>query len=187
MYWFIYCVWCVWDRADQRAGTVAPPKPHNLIHHRHERKESHNSTHSPRYQWLNVGFHYPSSRPELTGVKKMHPSSRSVNSARELGPWTRVVETDLKQWLTTVTILNVSLSRRHLLACQRFNLKTCTLSSMTQVIFREVDRAPQAACIGGRSGPLSHRGRLYPLPFHCQTIALRTWNEGVITITLLKM
>ena len=26
----------------------------------------------------------------------MHPSSRAVNSARELGPWTRVVETDLK-------------------------------------------------------------------------------------------
>jgi len=24
--------------------------------------------------------------PELTGVKKMHPSSRAVNSARELGP-----------------------------------------------------------------------------------------------------
>ena len=30
---------------------------------------------------LKVGFHYP--------------SSRAVNSARELGPWTRVVETDL--------------------------------------------------------------------------------------------
>jgi len=28
-------------------------------------------------------------------VKKMHQSSRAVNSARELGPWTRVVETDL--------------------------------------------------------------------------------------------
>ena len=25
----------------------------------------------------------------------MHPSSRAVNSARELGPWTQVVETDL--------------------------------------------------------------------------------------------
>ena len=39
--------------------------------------------------------------PELTarvdGCQKMHPSSRAVNSARELGPWTRVVETDLKQ------------------------------------------------------------------------------------------
>ena len=33
------------------------------------------------------GFHYPSSRPELTGVKKMHPSWRAVNSACELGPW----------------------------------------------------------------------------------------------------
>jgi len=28
-------------------------------------------------------------------LKKMHPSSRAVNSARELGPWTRVVETGL--------------------------------------------------------------------------------------------
>ena len=38
--------------------------------------------------------------PELTarvdGCQKMHPSSRAVNSARELGPWTQVVETDLK-------------------------------------------------------------------------------------------
>jgi len=29
------------------------------------------------------------------GCQKMHPSSRAVNSARELGPWTRVVETGL--------------------------------------------------------------------------------------------
>ena len=39
--------------------------------------------------------------PELTarvdGCQKMHPSSRAVNSARELGPWTRVVETDLNK------------------------------------------------------------------------------------------
>jgi len=28
-------------------------------------------------------------------MSKMHPSSRAVNSDRELGPWTRVVETDL--------------------------------------------------------------------------------------------
>jgi len=35
---------------------------------------------------LKVGFHYPSSRPELTGVKKC---------TRVLGPSTRVVETDL--------------------------------------------------------------------------------------------
>jgi len=35
---------------------------------------------------LKVGFHYPSWRPELTGVKKC---------TRVLGPWTRVVETDL--------------------------------------------------------------------------------------------
>ena len=62
------------------------------------------------------GFHYPSSRAarvqgpssrpvnsgafsELTarvdGCQKMHRSSRAVNSARKLGPWTRVVETGL--------------------------------------------------------------------------------------------
>ena len=49
---------------------------------------------------LKVGLHYPSSRAEFTGrvdgCQKMHPSCRAVNSARELGPWTRVVETDLK-------------------------------------------------------------------------------------------
>ena len=62
-----------------------------------------------------VGFHYPSSRPEYTGVRfplpeltarvdgwqKMHPSSRAVNSARELGPWTRVVETDLYTFMSS--------------------------------------------------------------------------------------
>jgi len=31
------------------------------------------------------------------GCQKMHPSSRAVNSARELGPSTRVVETGLKR------------------------------------------------------------------------------------------
>ena len=31
----------------------------------------------------------------VDGCQKMHPSSRAVNSARELGLWTRVVETDL--------------------------------------------------------------------------------------------
>ena len=54
-----------------------------------------------------VHFRHPSTRTgvrfplsELTarvdGCQKMHPSSRAVNSARELGLWTRVVETDLK-------------------------------------------------------------------------------------------
>jgi len=50
------------------------------------------------------GFQYPSSRPELTGDKKCtwvdRPSTRMhfltpINSARELGPSTRVVETGL--------------------------------------------------------------------------------------------
>ena len=37
----------------------------------------------------------PVSTTRVDGCQKMHPSSRAVNSARELGPWTRVVETDL--------------------------------------------------------------------------------------------
>ena len=38
---------------------------------------------------LKVGFHYPSSRPEFKNAPEF--------SGRQLGPWTRVVETDLKQ------------------------------------------------------------------------------------------
>ena len=40
------------------------------------------------FETIKPGFHYPSSRPELTGVKKrtqVGPSSRPVNSGRELG------------------------------------------------------------------------------------------------------
>ena len=40
---------------------------------------------------LKVGFHYQSSRPELT--------------TRELGPWTRVVETDLYVFQTDVQLI----------------------------------------------------------------------------------
>ena len=47
--------------------------------------------------WLKPGFHYQSWRPELTGVK-----NAPELTGRELGPWTRVVETGLKpervQW-----------------------------------------------------------------------------------------
>ena len=53
------------------------------------------TTHNYHYgtRTLKVGFHYPSSRAELTGrvdgpswqVSKNAPSSRTVNSARELG------------------------------------------------------------------------------------------------------
>jgi len=58
-----------------------------------------------RWLGLKPGFHYPSSRAELTarelGCIFWHPSWRvSKNApeftARELGPWTRVVETGLK-------------------------------------------------------------------------------------------
>ena len=45
-------------------------------------------------------IHGPSTRvhfltPVKLGCQKMHPSSQAVNSARELRPWTRVVETGL--------------------------------------------------------------------------------------------
>jgi len=55
-----------------------------------------------------TGVHGPSTRVHFLtpvnsgrqlGFQKMHPSSRAVNSAREIGPWTRVVETGLKQTL----------------------------------------------------------------------------------------
>jgi len=41
-------------------------------------------------------FPLPEFTARVDGCQKMHPSCRAVNSARELGPWTRVVETDLK-------------------------------------------------------------------------------------------
>ena len=44
---------------------------------------------------LKVGFHYPSSRPEFTG--------------RQLGPWTRVVETDLNSPLCILTTLPLTI------------------------------------------------------------------------------
>ena len=51
----------------------------------------------PCTQAVYTGVCFP--LPELTarvdGCQKMHLISRAVNSARELGPWTRVVETDL--------------------------------------------------------------------------------------------
>ena len=40
-------------------------------------------------------FPLPEFTARVDGCQKMHPSSRAVNSAREHGPWTRVVETDL--------------------------------------------------------------------------------------------
>jgi len=43
-----------------------------------------------------VRFPLPELTARVDGFQKMHPSSRAVNSARKLGPWTRVVETDLK-------------------------------------------------------------------------------------------
>ena len=49
--------------------------------------------------YTGVRFPLPEFTARVDGCQKMHPSSRAVNSARELGPWTRVVETDLN-WLT---------------------------------------------------------------------------------------
>ena len=48
-------------------------------------------------------------RVRVDGCQKMHPSSRAVNSARELGPWTRIVETDLQCSGRRVTVFNVAL------------------------------------------------------------------------------
>jgi len=44
-----------------------------------------------------VHFLTPVNSGRQLGCQKMHPSSRAVNSARELGLWTRVVETGLKR------------------------------------------------------------------------------------------
>jgi len=57
-----------------------------------EVKEMHNEMSVNGLVCLKVGFHYP--------------SSRAVNSARELGPWTRVVETDLKAVVYTSGVTN---------------------------------------------------------------------------------
>jgi len=45
--------------------------------------------------YTGVRFPLPGLTARVDGCQKMHPSSRTVNSVRELGPWTRVVETDL--------------------------------------------------------------------------------------------
>ena len=50
-------------------------------------------------------FWHPSTRAVNSGVKKMHPSSWALNSARELGPWTQVVETRLKSCATVRNFL----------------------------------------------------------------------------------
>ena len=49
-----------------------------------------------RHPWVKVGFHYPSSRPEFTGRVDGCQKNAPEFSSRQLGPWTRVVETDLK-------------------------------------------------------------------------------------------
>jgi len=71
--------------------------------------------------WLKPGFHYPSSRADRhlgcifwhpsTRVSKMHPSSRAVNSAREFGPSTRVVETGV--YKQPVSLFTLPLSDRN--------------------------------------------------------------------------
>jgi len=52
--------------------------------------------HGPSWRPVNSGaFLTPVNSGRQLGCQKMHPTSRAVNSARELGPWTRVVETGL--------------------------------------------------------------------------------------------
>jgi len=103
----------------------------------------------------------PGWRPELTGVKKctrvdgpptrvhfltpvnsglqlgcqkMHPSSRAVNSARELGPWTRVVETELYSGPT------FRFFSPGLLITVRFSLSNFTLIDLGGVDLRPINR-----------------------------------------------
>ena len=52
--------------------------------------------------YTGVRFPLPEFTARVDGCQKMHPSSRAVNSAREHGPWTRVVETDLKMLLVCI-------------------------------------------------------------------------------------
>ena len=49
-------------------------------------------------------FPLPEFKARVDGCQKMHPSSRAVNSARELGPWTRVVETGLNGTKTLMRV-----------------------------------------------------------------------------------
>ena len=51
--------------------------------------------------WTRVHFLTPELTARVDGVQKMHPSWRPVNSACQLGPWTRVVETGLKSLNTS--------------------------------------------------------------------------------------
>ena len=68
------------------------------------------------------GFHYPSWRPELTGVKKC---TRVKKCIRVLGPSTRVVETDLKRWLwcSVVYIINRSVA---FTLCEKYCIRIAT-------------------------------------------------------------
>ena len=61
---------------------------------------------------LKVGFHYPSSRPEFTG-RVDGPRTRVhflTPVTRQLGPWTRVVETDLDSLTRAMASVYRSLS-----------------------------------------------------------------------------
>jgi len=52
--------------------------------------------HGPSWRPVNSGaFLTPVNSGRQLGCQQMHKSSRAVNLARELGPWTRVVETGL--------------------------------------------------------------------------------------------
>ena len=142
----------------------------------------HNKTrqrlHSLPGKSLKPGFHYPSSRAELTawvdGCQKMHPSwrgqlgpitrvskmhhsSRAVNLARELGPWTRIVEIGLyiaqlwKAPIRTVSIIS-------------FKLKSGTNSKFCS----HARSRPDHCCVHRWSVPISNRS-LIPI---CITMSL---------------
>jgi len=94
---------------------------------------------------LKPGFHYPSSRPEFTGrvdgpwtrVHFLTPvnSGRqlrcqkctrvhgpAVNSARELGPWTRVVETGLYCYCYAVLTIFLSVMMNRPKGCIKYKI-----------------------------------------------------------------
>ena len=68
----------------------------------------------------------------------MHPSSRAVNSARELGPWTRVVETDLYRacWFRLSSFLRIAyvvvffLNKGQLLSLYVIGLVLCVFCAL---------------------------------------------------------
>jgi len=63
----------------------------------------------------------------------MHPSSRAVNSARKLGPWTRVVETDFKWYAHYKMFYTVML---HMDQPNIYDLRACNWLMLAELLQR---------------------------------------------------